>query len=139
MPIDHEFHKSVKPIGKDHDYYIRGPGKDGAAANDVNVKSDYQSKGEKIEPLGIHGTFVAVDWDDCIADGACLPACPVAVFEWYKNPGLSGEDQRLDYTDKSDPVREADCIWCMACVTVCPTEAIKVDQDMVQVHQSVNL
>jgi hypothetical protein len=25
---------------------------------------------------------------------------------------------RKDYTDKSDPVRESDCIWCMACVTV---------------------
>ena len=24
-------------------------------------------------------------------------------------------------TDKSDPVREADCIFCMACETSCPT------------------
>ena len=24
-------------------------------------------------------------------------------------------DGRLDYTDKSDPIREHDCIWCMAC------------------------
>ena len=35
---------------------------------------------------------------------------------------------RIDYTDKSDPLSEHDCIWCMACVTVCPTKAIKVDE-----------
>ena len=26
-------------------------------------------------------------------------------------------DGRNDYTDKSDPIREHDCIWCMACVS----------------------
>ena len=34
-------------------------------------------------------------------------------------------DGRKDYTDKSDPVREHDCIWWMACVTVCPTQVIR--------------
>src|SRR5207253_8711050 len=81
----------------------------------------------------IHGTFVAVDWDDCIGDGGCLPVCPVAVFEWLQNPGKSGKDERAGYSDKSDPVREADCIFCMACVTVCPTTAIKIDQSLVAV------
>ena len=42
---------------------------------------------------------------------------------------------RKDYTDKSDPVRENDCIWCMACVTVCPTQAIKVDEANLDVHK----
>ena len=42
---------------------------------------------------------------------------------------------RKDYTDKSDPVRESDCIWCMACVTVCPTTAIKVDEANLDVHK----
>jgi NAD-dependent dihydropyrimidine dehydrogenase PreA subunit len=28
-------------------------------------------------PLGVHGTMVAVDWDSCYADGACIEACPV--------------------------------------------------------------
>ncbi|MGI9010354.1 MAG: 4Fe-4S dicluster domain-containing protein, partial [Nitrososphaeraceae archaeon] len=42
---------------------------------------------------------------------------------------------RKDYTDKSDPVREHDCIWCMACVTVCPTTAIKVDEANLEVHK----
>jgi ferredoxin len=74
--------------------------------------------------------FVAVDWDSCIAEGSCLPACPVNVFQWYRTEndvpavemsyatssgnGSTGKEDRLDYTDKSDPVREKDCIWCMA-------------------------
>ena len=61
---------------------------------------------------------------------SCIEACPVQVFLWYrtehdvcaaemvnvKSAGV-GENQnrdgRKDYTDKSDPVRESDCIWCM--------------------------
>ena len=30
-------------------------------------------------------TFVGVDWDSCIADGACIEACPVPVFQWYRS------------------------------------------------------
>ncbi len=139
MAIDQDFFKNLKAVAEHNDHFVWGPGKEGDAAKDENVKADYEAKGEKIEPLGIHGTFVAVDYDDCIADGACLPACPVAVFEWDKNTGLSGQDQRQDYTDKSDPIRESDCIWCMACVTVCPTEAIKVDESLVAVHKTTQL
>jgi NAD-dependent dihydropyrimidine dehydrogenase PreA subunit len=89
--------------------------------------------------LGIHGTMVAVDFEACIADGACMDACPVQVFEWFLNPGKMGTGQDLDLTDKpdlkakyacdkSDPVRESDCIFCLACETVCPTHAIKITQ-----------
>jgi ferredoxin len=38
------------------------------------------------------------------------------------------KEDRKDYTDKSDPIRVHDCIWCMACVSVCPTSAIKEDE-----------
>lgn len=38
--------------------------------------------------LGIHGTAVAVDFDLCVADGACIDACPVNVFEWLDTPGI---------------------------------------------------
>ncbi|HET6589830.1 MAG TPA: 4Fe-4S dicluster domain-containing protein [Candidatus Nitrosocosmicus sp.] len=31
-------------------------------------------------------------------------------------------------------MRESACIWCMACVTVCPTNSIKVDEANLQVH-----
>ncbi len=86
--------------------------------------------------LGIHGSIVAVDFDCCIADGACMDVCPVNVFEWLLNPGKSGsgndkwplspEEQPKYYTDKADPVREKDCIFCMACETACPVGAIKI-------------
>ena len=88
---------------------------------------------------GIHGTSVAVDWEACIADGVCMDVCPVFVFEWLLNPGQAGtgKDKVLDQggeewqqyrTDKSEPIREADCIYCMACETSCPTQSIKITQ-----------
>ena len=80
--------------------------------------------------------MVAVDWDSCVADGACIEACPVQVFQWYRTEqdvppskmvnetsagtGSTVKEERKDYTDKADPVREHDCIWCMACVSVLP-------------------
>ncbi|MFB5608179.1 MAG: ferredoxin family protein, partial [Candidatus Nitrosomaritimum yanchengensis] len=48
--------------------------------------------------------------------------------------GSTEKDQRADYTDKADPIREHDCIWCMACVSVCPPQAIKVDQSNQEHH-----
>jgi NAD-dependent dihydropyrimidine dehydrogenase PreA subunit len=94
-----------------------------------------------------------VDWDSCTADGAGIEACPVQVFQWYRsehdlpavemtNATSAGigenhdQERRKDYTDKSDPVKEHDCIWCMACVTVCPTQAIKVDEANLEVHKT---
>ena len=44
-------------------------------------------------------------------------------------------DGRKDYSDKSDPIREHDCIWCMACVSVCPPQAVKVDQSNLEFHE----
>jgi len=88
--------------------------------------------------LGIHGTHVAVDFEGCVADGVCMDVCPVDVFEWELNPGKKGTGNDigdLDHsspqwqkyrTDKSDPIRESDCIDCMACETACPTKAIKI-------------
>ncbi len=72
--------------------------------------------------LGIHGTAVAVDFDICVADGACVEACPVNVFEWLDTPGHPASEK------KADPTREAECIFCMACETVCPPVAIKITQ-----------
>ncbi len=110
------------------------------------------TKQEAKSMLGVHGTFVAVDWDSCISDGACVEACPVQVYQWYRSeqdvPAIemenavsegTGEDPnregRKDYTDKPDPIRECACIWCMACVTVCPTTSIKVDEANLQAHE----
>jgi NAD-dependent dihydropyrimidine dehydrogenase PreA subunit len=64
---------------------------------------------------------VKVDWSKCNGDGVCAEVCPVNVFE-LKNLPEHPDSQ------KSVPVRENDCIVCMACVTSCPTQAITVEE-----------
>jgi NAD-dependent dihydropyrimidine dehydrogenase PreA subunit len=70
--------------------------------------------------LGIWGTEVCVDFDICIADGACIEACPVNVYEWLDTPGHSASDK------KPFMIREKDCIFCMACENVCPPQCVKI-------------
>ena len=163
MPIAENFPEGLKPTGKvsldDGNFHIMwGPGKtantDGSKAEtlaDADVVAAYAARGEEQVPLGVSGTMVAVDWDSCIADGACIEACPVQVFQWYRTEkdipakdvvgqtfagtGSDVKDDRKDLTDKADPIREHDCIWCMACVSVCPPQAIKVDQANVEKHE----
>ncbi|MFZ8908382.1 MAG: 4Fe-4S dicluster domain-containing protein [Nitrosopumilaceae archaeon] len=157
MPIAENFPEGLKPLGKimhsdgEHYHVMWGPGREGveAGSND-EVKAAYKARNEELVPLGVSGTMVAVDWDSCVADGACIEACPVQVFQWYRTEkdmpakdvvgqtfdgsGSTEKDQRADYTDKADPIREHDCIWCMACVSVCPPQAIKVDQSNQEHH-----
>ena len=168
MPIAENFPEGLKPVGKisnsdgEHFHWVWGPGKttnvDGSKAEmleDPDVKAAYEVRGEEQVPLGISGTMVAVDWDSCVADGACIEACPVQVFQWYRTEkdipavqamgktfegiGSSEKENRKDHTDKADPIREHDCIWCMACVSVCPPQAIKVDQSNVEAHEKASL
>ncbi len=95
---------------------------------------------------GIHGTNTAVDWDACSADGVCMDVCPVFVYEWALNSGQSGSgkdmilapnspDWQAWRSDKSDPVREKDCIYCMACET---SLSDTVHQDNAAVAELVN-
>lgn len=103
MPIDPDFQKKRKCVGKHLGHDVWGP----------------------VEPpqkLGIHGTNVAVDWDLCEGEGTCLDVCPVNVFDWAETPGHPASEK------KSDPAREQDCIYCMACEVQCPTQAIKITQ-----------
>jgi NAD-dependent dihydropyrimidine dehydrogenase PreA subunit len=157
MPIDPDFPKNHQPIVKhqhadgEQFHFVWGPGRAAEATENEEVKSAYQTRGEEMVPLGVHGTMVAVDWDSCVADGACIEACPVQVFQWYRTEndvpavevanatsagtGSGVKEERKDYTDKADPIREHDCIWCMACVSVCPPQAIKVDQANLEFHE----
>ncbi|MGB6526526.1 MAG: ferredoxin family protein, partial [Candidatus Nitrosopolaris sp.] len=68
--------------------------------------------------LGIWGTTVTVDYDICIADGACIEACPVNVYEWLDTPGHPSSEK------KTFMAREKDCIFCMACENVCPPQCV---------------
>lgn len=70
--------------------------------------------------LGIWGESVCVDFDICIADGACIEACPVNVYEWLDTPGHASSEK------KPFMKREKDCIFCLACENVCPPQAIKI-------------
>jgi NAD-dependent dihydropyrimidine dehydrogenase PreA subunit len=70
--------------------------------------------------LGIWGQEVCVDFDICIADGACIEACPVNVYEWLETPGHPASNK------KAFMIREKDCIFCMACENVCPPQAVKI-------------
>lgn len=158
MPIAEDYPKGLKPIGKimhadgEHFHWVWGPGRSKAEAFESDaVKAAYKAHGEKQVPLGGSGTMVAVDWDSCVADGACIEACPVQVFQWYRTEkdipaikainetfagtGSSVKEERKDFSDKADPIREHDCIWCMACVSVCPPLAVKVDQSNLEYHE----
>ena len=96
MPIAENFPEGLEPTGKisldDGNFHIMwGPGKktntDGSQAEvfaDADVVAAYTARGEEQVPLGVSGTMVAVDWDSCVADGACIEACPVQVFQWYR-------------------------------------------------------
>src|SRR5574342_731360 len=123
MTIDPEFPNNYQVIGniklcKGEQFHFRwGPGKHAEAAENEEVKAAYTARGEEQVPLGVSGTMVAVDWDSCVADGACIEACPVQVFQWYrtehdvpaseaKNQTWSGtgstvKEERKDYTDKA--------------------------------------
>jgi len=164
MPIKEDFCKGdKKPIGKialdDEQFHWVWPsqagedGNDWDASKDEKVLADYKKHGEKMVKLGITGTMVANDWDVCVADGACIEACPVQIFQWYRTDkdisgikavkdttpwpgaGTTEKEERLDFTDKADAIREHDCIWCMACVSVCPPLAVLVDQGNQEFHE----
>ncbi len=157
MPISEDFCKSGKPVGKtshgdgENFHWTWTKGKKGAAASNEEVIAAYKEHGEKITPLGVHGTTVAVDWDDCTARGECMGVCPVQTFQWYRTEqdiaakdvtgktfagnGKTESGERLDFSDKSQPIREHDCTNCLACVEACPEKAIIVEQGNLEFHE----
>jgi NAD-dependent dihydropyrimidine dehydrogenase PreA subunit len=65
---------------------------------------------------------VKVDLKKCDGDGVCVDVCPVEVFELQKLPEYENKE-------KAVPIREEECILCMACTASCPTDAITVEED----------
>ena len=100
-PIDPKFQENRQQVGTFQGIKVWGP---------------YDAPGQ----LGIWGDFVCVDFDICVADGACIEACPVNVYEWLETPGHPASDK------KAFMIREKDCIFCMACENVCPPQAVKI-------------
>ena len=76
--------------------------------------------GSENKILGVWGEFVSVDFDICVADGACIDACPVAVYEFADFPGNPASEKKPLMS------KEPDCIFCLACEGVCPPKAIKI-------------
>ena len=100
-PIDQKFKESRQQVGTFQGIKVWGP---------------YDAPGQ----LGIWGDYVCIDFDICVADGACIEACPVNVYEWLDTPGHPASDK------KAFMIREKDCIFCMACENVCPPQAVKI-------------
>jgi protein-S-isoprenylcysteine O-methyltransferase Ste14/NAD-dependent dihydropyrimidine dehydrogenase PreA subunit len=101
LPIDPNFQKNRKKVGKEADITIWGP----------------------VDPpkkLGIRGTYVAVDWDICTGCGICLKVCPLQLYEWVETSGHPISEK------KAFPAREPDCVQCYKCETKCPMQAIRI-------------
>jgi NAD-dependent dihydropyrimidine dehydrogenase PreA subunit len=64
----------------------------------------------------IHGTKVGVHFGLCNGCMKCIEVCPTDVFDAFIHSG----------SRVADPVKEEDCILCIACELVCPTIAIHV-------------
>jgi NAD-dependent dihydropyrimidine dehydrogenase PreA subunit len=130
-PIDDDF------LNKPDEYPITGEHEGHKVRAEGKQRLDTEGKRYPTR-LGIHGTEVAVDWETCVADGVCMDVCPVDVFQWHLKPGTKGTGNDLwplstelheKYrTDKSDPIREKDCIFCRACEIQCPVQAIKITE-----------
>ncbi|MEK0330039.1 MAG: 4Fe-4S binding protein, partial [Nitrosopumilus sp.] len=86
-----------------------------------------------------------------IAAAECFGVCPVQTFQWYRTvkdisardcldapfegTGLTEASERLDASDKSQPIREHDCTICMACQEICPQGAIRIEAGNQEWHE----
>lgn len=109
----------IKPGPIDVDYKSKMSPSAQFAAGDNKIKT-WGRVGTDNGILGVWGEFVSVDFDICVADGACIDACPVNVYEWFDTPGHPASEK------KPLMAREPDCIFCLACEGVCPPQAIKI-------------
>ena len=105
-PIDVEFKSKLKPTAS-------------YGAPEHTIKT-WGRRGTSNAIMGVWGEFVSVDYDICVADGGCIEACPVSVYEWFDTPGNAASEKKPLMS------KEPDCIFCLACEGVCPPQAIKI-------------
>ena len=110
---------SAKPGPIDVEYKSKMPQTSSYAAPEHTIKT-WGRKGADNKVMGVWGEFVSVDYDICVADGACIEACPVGVYEFFDTPGNAASDKKPLMS------KEPDCIFCLACEGVCPPKAIKI-------------
>ena len=101
MPINPDFKKNRKKVGKEKGIAIWGPI-------------------DPPEKLGVRGTNVAVDWDICEGCGICLEVCPRQLYDWMETSDHPVSEK------KAFPARELDCVQCYKCETKCPVQAIRI-------------
>ncbi|MEM2027101.1 MAG: 4Fe-4S binding protein [Candidatus Bathyarchaeia archaeon] len=53
-----------------------------------------------------------IDWDKCIACGACISPCPTGALKFR-------DDWSIEFDDEK-------CVACKVCVTACPVKAISL-------------
>ena len=114
-----EIPDGAKPGPIDVEYKSKMKLSAGYDAAGYNIKT-WGRRGTNNGIMGVWGEFVSVDYDICIADGGCIEACPVGVYEWFDTPGNPASDQKPLMS------KEPDCIFCLACEGVCPPQAIKI-------------
>jgi len=85
-----------------------------------NMVQTWGRVGADNKVMGVWGEFCSVDFDICVADGACIDACPVGVYDFFEFSG------NVASTKKPLQINEPDCIFCLACEGVCPPQAIKI-------------
>ena len=88
LQADVKFEKEMepKPGPIDVDYKSKMGPTTSHNANEHSIKT-WGRVGMDNGILGVWGEFVSVDYDICVADGACIDACPVGVYEWFDTPG----------------------------------------------------
>jgi NAD-dependent dihydropyrimidine dehydrogenase PreA subunit len=105
------------PIDVDYKAKMRATASFAASGHSIKT---WGRLGADNKQMGIWGEFVSVDYDICVADGACIEACPVGVYEWFDTPGNVASEKKPLMS------KEPDCIFCLACEGVCPPQAIKI-------------
>jgi len=110
----------VKPGPIDVEYKSKMSASGAYAASGGHTIKTWGRVGTDNGVMGVWGEFVSVDYDICVADGACIEACPVGVYEWFDAPGNPASEKKPLMS------KEPDCIFCLACEGVCPPKAIKI-------------